>query len=59
MSSPRNALVLDRVLNLLDLRKQQLCEILDSEQTTPDEHYEALMRLASLTGTLADVAKAQ
>jgi hypothetical protein len=36
-----------------------LCEIIDSEQTTPEEKYEALMRLASLTGTLADIAKVE
>jgi len=64
MPSPRNTLLsgeqtLNRVLNLLDQRKQQLCEIIDSEQTTPEEKYEALMRFASLTGTLADIAKVE
>ena len=60
MPSPRDTLVsgeqaLDRVLNLLDQHKQRLCEIIESEHSTPEDQNEALMRLASLMGTLADV----
>jgi len=57
MPSPRNTtLSAERLiqvsLDLLDQRKEQLCSIMESEQTTPDEKYEALVSLAYMTGIL-------
>jgi hypothetical protein len=57
MTSPRNtSLSAERIINvaldLLDERKEHLCSILESEQTTPDEKYQALVSLAYMTGIL-------
>jgi hypothetical protein len=59
MGSPRNALLsgqqaLELALELLDRRKQRLCAIVESVQTTSDEKYQALVKLACLTGALVD-----
>jgi CheY-like chemotaxis protein len=35
-----------------DERKEHLCSIVESEQTTPDEKYQALVSLAYMTGVL-------
>lgn len=61
MPSPRNTSLsaektIDAVLNVLDQHKERLCAIVESEKTTPDDKYEALMRLASLTGILTSMA---
>jgi hypothetical protein len=57
MPSPRNSsLIAERTiqvaLDLLDERKEHLCSITESEQTTPDEKYQALVSLAYMTGIL-------
>ena len=43
---------MEAILDLLDQHKGCLLAILESEETTPDDKYEALMRLASLTEVL-------
>ena len=45
------------VLDALDRHKERLLAIVDSEDTTPDDKYEALMRLASLTEILSREAR--
>lgn len=40
------------ILDALDQHKQRLLAIVESEGTTPEDKYEALMRLASLAGIL-------
>lgn len=57
MPSPRNASLsgkqtMHAILDVLDRHKERLLAIVESEETTPDDKYEALMRLASLTGIL-------
>ena len=54
--SPRNTLTLDAVLNLLEERKKQLYETIESERATPEEREEGLMRLSSLMETLTALA---
>ena len=44
------------ILDALDQHKERLIAIIESEETTPEDKYEALMRLASLTGILTDAA---
>ena len=61
MPSPRNASLfaeqtIGAIVDILDQHKQHLLAIVESEQTTPDDKYEALTRLASLTGVLARTA---
>jgi hypothetical protein len=61
MASPRNTLAsaeraIHAALNLCDQQKQHLCAIVESEQSTPDEKYEALVSLAYLTGILVSQA---
>jgi hypothetical protein len=43
-------------LDVLGQHKERLLAIVESEETTPDDKYEALMRLASLTGILSRAA---
>jgi hypothetical protein len=55
--SPRNSSLLAErtiqvALGLLDERKEQPCSIVESEQTTPDEKYQALVNLAYMIGIL-------
>jgi hypothetical protein len=57
MPSPRNSSLLAHriihlALDLLDERKERLCSIVGSEQTSPDEKFEALVSLACMTGIL-------
>jgi hypothetical protein len=57
MPSPRNTTLsaerlIQVALDLLDQRKEHLCSIVESEQTSPDEKYEALVSLAYMTGIL-------
>ena len=57
MPSPRNSSLLGErtikvALDLLDERKEHLCSIMESEQTTPDEKYQALVSLAYMTGIM-------
>jgi hypothetical protein len=57
MPSPRNTYlsaerIIQVALDLLDERKEHLCSIVESEQTTPDEKYQALVNLAYMTGIL-------
>lgn len=57
MSSPRNSYLsaeraIHVAIDLLDQRKDYLCSIVESEQTTPDQKYEALVILACMTGIL-------
>jgi hypothetical protein len=47
------------ILDVLGQHKEHLLAVVESEETTPDDKYEALMRLASLTGVLADAAAEQ
>ena len=54
---PRNASLsgeqtMHAILDALDQHKQRLLAIVESEGTTPEDKYEALMRLASLAGIL-------
>jgi hypothetical protein len=61
MPSPYNASLsgqqtLHAILDVLDRHRERLLVIVDSEETTPDDKYEALMRLASLTGILSRAA---
>ena len=63
MPSPRNTTLsaepaLHVAIHLLNERKEKLCSIVESEHTTPDEKYEALVNLAYMTGVLRDVAEA-
>jgi hypothetical protein len=44
------------ILDILDQHKQHLLAIVESEETTPDDKFEALMRLASLAGILTSAA---
>lgn len=48
--------IIHSALDLLDKRKQELCAVVESEQTTPDEKYEALVSLAYMTGILSNAA---
>jgi hypothetical protein len=57
MPSPRNTSVLAErtihfALDLLDERKEHLCSVVESQQTTPDEKYQALVNLAHMTWVL-------
>jgi hypothetical protein len=57
MPSPRNTSVcaaraIELALGLVEQREQRLRGIIESEQTTPDEKFEALIDLARLTGIL-------
>jgi hypothetical protein len=57
MPSPRNSSLLAQrtiqvALDLLDERREHLCSIVESEQTSTDEKYEALVSLAYMTGIL-------
>jgi hypothetical protein len=61
MLSPRNASLsrkqtMHAVLDALDQHKERLLVIVESEVTTPDDKYEAVMRLASLAGILTRTA---
>ena len=61
MPSPRNTalsgeLTVDIVLGAIELHKERLCQIIESDDTTPEDKYEALMRLASMTGILTSAA---
>jgi hypothetical protein len=61
MASPRNASLsgeraIETVLALLEQHEVRLRQIVESDDTTPAEKYEALMRLASLTGILTSAA---
>jgi hypothetical protein len=61
MPSPRNISLsgeqtVNAILDTLDQHKERLIAIVESEQTTPEDKYEALMRLASLTGILISAA---
>jgi hypothetical protein len=61
MASPRNTLAsaeraIEAALNLCDQHQQNLCAIVESEQATPDEKYQALVSLANLTGILVGQA---
>ena len=61
MPSPRNTALsaeqtIGAILDILDLHKERLLAIVESEETTPDDKYEALMRLASLTEILIRTA---
>ena len=59
MPSPRNTSLsgqqaVDAALTLLDRHKHRLTEIIESEETTPDEKYDALIVLAHMTGVLTN-----
>jgi hypothetical protein len=61
MPSPRNVSLsgeqtMHAILDVLDQHKERLLTIVESEETTQEDKYEALMRLASLTGVLTSVA---
>ena len=43
-------------LELLDRRKEELCAVLESDQATEDQKFEALVALAYMTGVLTCVA---
>ena len=43
-------------LELLDRRKEELCAVLESNQATSDQKFEALVALAYMTGVLTRVA---
>jgi len=47
------ARALDAALRLGDEREQELCWIIESSQSSPDEKYQALLDLAYMTGILA------
>jgi hypothetical protein len=54
MPSPRNSsIVAGRIihaaLNLIDEQQGKLCAIVESEQTTAEEKYDALVNLAHMT----------
>ena len=58
MPSPRNTSVcaaraIELALGLVEHRELRLRGIIESEQTTPDEKFEALIELARLTGILS------
>ena len=44
------------ILDALDHHKDRLLAIIESEETTPDDKSDALMRLASLTSALTGMA---
>jgi hypothetical protein len=44
--------IIHAAVDLLDQYKQELCAVVESEQTIPDEKYEALVRLACMTRIL-------
>jgi len=57
MSYARNASLsaaqsISPILDLLDRHKQRLLAVVESKATTPEDRYEALRHLASLTGAL-------
>ena len=61
MPSPRNtSLSAERTINaaldLLDKQKEELCSVIESEHTTPEEKYESLVSLAYMTGILTSAA---
>jgi hypothetical protein len=61
MAYPRNislytAPTIYVALDLLDQRKDEPCFIVESEQSTPEEKYEALVALAYMTGILTSAA---
>ena len=61
MLSPRNTSLsgqraVNAALALLDQHKQRLTEIIESEGTTEDEKYDALIVLAHMTGVLTNTA---
>ena len=61
MPSPRNTSLsgertIETVLGVLEQHKERLCRIVESDDTTPEDKYEALIHLASLTGILTSVA---
>lgn len=63
MLSPRNTTIsgqrtIDAALALLDQHKLRLTEIIESEATTEDEKYDALVMLAYMTGILTREAAA-
>ena len=43
---------LDAALRLVDEREQQLCRIIESSQSSPEEKYQALLDLAYMTDIL-------
>jgi hypothetical protein len=43
---------LDAALRLVDEREQQLCWIIESSQSSPEEKYQALVDLAYMTAIL-------
>jgi hypothetical protein len=43
----------DAALRLVDEREQELCLIIESSESSPDEKYQALLDLAYMTGTMA------
>jgi hypothetical protein len=46
--------IIHAALDAADARKQELCDIVEAESSTPAEKYEALVTLAHLTGILDD-----
>lgn len=60
MPSPCGSIVTQRIiqaaLDLIDMQKSELCAVVESEQATPCEKYEALLRLAHITGVLTNAA---
>jgi hypothetical protein len=54
MHVPRASAVraLDAALKLVDEREQQLCWIIESSQSSPEEKYQALVDLAYMTAIL-------
>lgn len=53
MPSPHSSVLSERIIfAALDQRKQELCAVIESEQTTPEEKYESLVTLAYITGVL-------
>jgi hypothetical protein len=61
MPCPRNTSIptgrtIHLALDLLDKRKNELCSLVESERTTPQEKYHALVKLAYMTGILTSAA---
>jgi hypothetical protein len=60
MRSPHNSSILTRriiqaALNLIDEQQGKLVAIVESEHSTPQERYDALVNLAHMTGVLTAV----
>jgi hypothetical protein len=54
MDIPRTSAIraLDAAVGLVNEREQQLCEIIESSQSSPEEKYQALVDLAYMTAIL-------